>query len=197
MPVILEYFIPGFLFVSFFQYFTSKKETTYKIIGSIVISYVLKAICSVVHQHLLPQRIFIWSERVVILSLFALIASLLCVLITELKLINKVFLKINCKSIHDDIWQDVIDYRNGTTMRIVCDNAIYTGVLVGHEEKGSDSWFIFDDYIVEENDVTYTSEDMKIKSRLAINFKNVKRVELYYGEYIPTKWERLVSWLRN
>lgn len=89
---------------------------------------------------------------------------------------------INNKSIHDDIWQDVIDYRNGTTLRFICNNIIYTGVLVGHEEKGNDSWFILENFIVEGKEENYNSEDMSCNARIAINLKNVDRVELYYGD---------------
>ena len=49
---------------------------------------------------------------------------------------------INNKSLHDDILTDVINYRDGTTMRIVCDDAKYIGRLIGHEEKGKDSLYL-------------------------------------------------------
>lgn len=102
--------------------------------------------------------------------------------ITENKYINKILQRINSKSIHNDIWQDVIDYRNGTALRFTCGNTIYTGVLVCHEEKGNDSWFILQDFIVEENNECYRSEDMSCNAKMAINLKNVDRVELFYGE---------------
>lgn len=126
-----------------------------------------------------------WGERVIILSIFALIASVVCIFISELPLVNKIFLKINYKSIHNDIWNDIIDYKNGTSLRIICNDAIYTGILVAHEEKGTDSWFVLRDYMVSENEITYASENMTFKSQVAINLKNVKRVELYYGEQEP------------
>lgn len=102
--------------------------------------------------------------------------------VTEIKCVNKILLHINNKSIHDDIWQDVIDYKNGTTLRFICGKSIYIGVLVGHEEKGNDSWFILEDFTVEEDDGCYKAEDMQLFSRMAINIRNVDRVELYYGK---------------
>ncbi len=110
------------------------------------------------------------------------VSSIIVVFVTEIKCINKILLHINNKSLHDDIWQDVIDYRNGTTLRFICGNTIYTGVLVGHEEKGNDSWFILEDFIVEDNDNHYEAEDMPYRARIAVNLKNVDRVELYYGK---------------
>ena len=197
LPVILEYFIPGFIFISIFQYFTSRKDMSYKIIGSVVISYILKAICSIGHQYVMPQRIFTWEERVIILTIFALITSLICIFISELNFVNKIFLKINYKSIHNDIWNDVIDYKNGTSLRIICSDATYTGVLIGHEEKGADSWFVLGDYIVSENGITYASEDMSFRSQVAINLKNVKRVELFYGESDKSFWVNFFDWFKH
>ena len=197
LPLILEYFIPGFIFLSSFQYLTSRKDTAYKIIGSVVVSYILKAICSICHQYVLSQRHFLWSERVIILSVFALFTSVILVIISESHIVNKLLLKINNKSIHDNIWHDIIDYRNGTSLRVVCDDAIYTGILVGHEEKGIDSWFVLEDYIVNEGNEFYSSEDMTIKSRIVLNFKNIKRVELYYGPTQPTICGKIVQWWRT
>lgn len=162
-----------------------------------MISYILKATCSVGHQFVLAQRIFTWGERVIILSIIALLFSLIFVFISELHIVNKVLVKINYKSIHDDIWQDVIDYRNGTTLRIVYDNAIYTGILAGHEEKGNDSWFILDDYIVDENGVSYKSKDIKFRSRVALNIKEAKRIELFYGDEKLSLYNRIINWLHD
>ena len=50
-----------------------------------------------------------------------------------------------------------------------------------HEENGTDSWFVLEDYIVEEEGEKYYSEEMSFPSKLALNLKNVKRIELYYG----------------
>ncbi len=147
-----------------------------------MISYILKAICSIGHNFILQDTIFSWDKRVIILSLFATLLSVLLVVITELKSVNRFLSRINHKSIHNDIWQDVIDYKNGTTLRLICDNAIYIGVLFIHEEKGNESWFILEDYIIEENNVEYKAEDYPYPTRLAVNLKDVKRVELFYAK---------------
>ena len=182
LPLILEYFIPGFIFIRIFQLLTSRKDSSYQLIISVAISYILKAICSICHEYVLVDVTFSWSRRVIILSLFASFLSVIMVLFTEIKYINNILLHINNKSIHDDIWQDVIDYRNGTTLRFVCGDTIYTGVLVGHEEKGNDSWFILEDFIIDNPQNYYQAEDMTCYARIAVNLKNVDRVELYYGE---------------
>lgn len=181
MPYILEYFIPGFIYIKIFQLLTSRKTFEQQILISITVSYILKAVCTFLHNFIFISTTFVWEDRILILSLLSLFLSILSVVLSEQKRTNSIIMKINHKSIHDDIWQDIIDYKNGTTLRFVCENAIYTGILVEHEEKGSDSWFVLDDYIVEENKIKYSSADMEYPSRIAINLKNVKRVELYYG----------------
>lgn len=180
----MEYFIPGFIFITIFQLLTSRKVSTYQIILSVVISYILKAVCSIGHNFILQDTIFTWDKRVIILSLLAILLSVFLVVITELKSVNRFLSHINHKSIHNDIWQDVIDYKNGTTLRLICNDAIYTGVLLIHEEKGNESWFILEDYIVEESINEYKAEDYPYPTRLAVNLKDVKRVELFYAKEI-------------
>lgn len=165
-----------------FQLITSRKDSSYQLIISVAISYILKAICSVCHKYIFINTTFEWNERVIILSLLAFMSAIITVIITELKFINKILLHVNNKSIHDDIWQDVIDYKNGTTLRLICGDTIYIGVLAGHEEKGNDSWFILEDFIVDEKDESYDAKDIKYPARIAINLKNADRVELYYGD---------------
>lgn len=182
LPIILEYFIPGFIFIRIFQLLTSRKDSTYQLIISVAISYILKAVCSICHEYFLTDISFSWNWRVLILSLLSIISSIAFVFISEIKFVNRILLYINNKSIHDDIWQDVIDYKNGTTLRFICGDTTYIGTLVIHEERGNDSWFVLDDYIVEEKDIKYKAEDMNFRSRIAINLRDVDRVELYYGD---------------
>lgn len=198
LPIILEYFIPGFLFVRIFQILTSRKDSTYQLIISVAVSYILKAFCSIVHEYILTDINFSWNWRVLILSIFAAVSSVILVCISEIKFVNRILLHINNKSLHDDIWQDIIDYRNGTTLRFICGDTTYIGTLVIHEERGNDSWFVLDDYIVEEKNSKYKAEDMNFRSRIAINLRDVDRVELYYGDLKETFFDKMKSiFIRN
>lgn len=173
---------------------TSRKYSSYVAIGSVTISYILKAICSLLHNVIFVSISFEWNLRVIILSAIALILSILCVIMSELKIMNKIPLKINHKSLHDDIWQDVIDYRNGTTLRFTCNNVVYTGKLLWHEEKGKDSWFAIAEYIIEENNIKRKAKDMSYPTVLVINMKDVNRVEVFYGKQQKSK---LRNWLEK
>ena len=46
---------------------------------------------------------FSWNSRVIILSVFAIVLSIIIVFVTEIKCVNKILLHINNKSIHDDL----------------------------------------------------------------------------------------------
>lgn len=193
VPYILEYFIPGFIFIRTFQIFTSRKSSDYQLILSVAISYVLKAICAIGHDYICKDISFPWSRRVIILTGLALLLSIIFVILSEVKYINKMFMRINFKSMHDDIWQDVIDYKNGTTLRFICEDVVYIGRLVEHEEKGNDSWFILKDYIIE-GDTDYSAKDIPYPTKIAVSLKDVKRVELYYGIKEKSKFRK---WLGN
>lgn len=143
------------------------------------------------HVYIMKNKSFIWSERVIILASFAVISSIILAIISECKFVNRLFMKINYKSIHNDIWQDTIDYENGTTLKITCNDGVYTGILVAHEENGNDSWFVLEEYTVEEENSEYESNDIPYKCRLAINLKNVNRIELFYGETKDSKINEL------
>lgn len=179
--MILEYFIPGYIFIVVFMYFTSHKISSPFLWQSIAISYILQALFSVVHNILFTDIIFSWGTQVLILTIISAILSVITIFISESKLIKKWLTKINHKTIHEDIWLDVVDY-TGTTVRCICnDNVMYCGTLTLHEEKGVDSWFILEDYIIEENGKTYDSNGVSFSSKLAVNLRNVKRIELYYA----------------
>lgn len=178
--MILEYFIPGYVFIIIFTFFTSRKTSTPFLWQSIVISYILKALLSILHTKFLTNIIFSWSKRILILILVSIILSFFTIFLSESKKVKEWISKINHKTPHEDVWLDIIDY-SGTTIRCVCnDGTIYCGKLRFHEEKGLDSWFVLEDYIIEEDDSSYGSEGISFPTKLAVNLKNVKRIELFY-----------------
>lgn len=71
--------------------------------------------------------------------------------------------------------------KRGTTLKIICDDAIYIGILDMFEEHGKDSWFVLSDYIIEENGKAYDSSKSNFPCKIAINLNDAKRIELYYG----------------
>jgi len=88
------------------------------------------------------------------------------------------------KTIHEDIWRNIIDYKNGTILKIYLksQSAIYIGKLAIHEERSLDSWFVLKDYIcmyLEKNE-EFDSSLCPQPTAVAINLNEVERVELLY-----------------
>nr|WP_270248898.1 hypothetical protein [Coprococcus catus] len=163
-----------------FQYFTSRKFESYVIPGSIAISYIIKAICILLHTIILNKITFSWNLRAIILCIIAVILAILFTKLSETNVFNKLFLKVNNKSIHSDIWDDIVDHKNGTTMQITCENVVYTGRLHFYEQKGEDSWFSLTDYTIEENGKTFESDSMGVPAVIVVRLSDAKRIELFY-----------------
>lgn len=183
MPLLLEYFIPGFIFMITFNFLVSKNQTSHFIILCIAFSYILKSIYSMVHKIIFVNICFDDYERAIILSLSAFLIAVLFTFVYESKPFNKFLKIINHKTIHNDIWKDIINYDKGVTLRIKCDNFTCIGVLDCHEENGLESWFILEDYILEDNDkILQSSELENIHAKIAINLRDAKCIELFTHE---------------
>ena len=87
------------------------------------------------------------------------------------------------KSIHNDIWSDIVDYDKGTIMKVFMknNNVIYLGYLGIHEENGNDSWFVLTDYkCIYSNETEFDSRDSSNMTTVAIPLREVERIELFY-----------------
>lgn len=141
------------------------------------------------HNHIFINQTFSLGERVFISSMFAFILTIFLVFICERKWFNYLWSVLNNKSIHDNIWHDIVDFNRGTSLRIVCRNEeiIYSGILDCYEKKGLDSWFVLKDYVVEyKTGIKVDSRCISSESKISINLRNVDRIELYYGNELPT-----------
>ena len=170
--MVLQYFVPGFIFLYVFHFFTSGNNnfSSDSIIFDIVISYLLKSFFDCT-----PLK-----DNIPILCLFSLILSIISVKISNTKFLKNIFSKINHKTVFEDIWLNVIDYDAGTSLKFIYQDGTYIiGILLYHEEKGIDSWFILGDYIIHEQNEEYDSSTYDYSSKIAINLKDVKRVEIF------------------
>lgn len=180
MPLLLEFLVPGFIFMTMFNYFTSSK-IEHSILWSVAISYILKALCSFLHEFIFKDVIFKWNERVIILVLISIILAIILIRFYESEWLHKIFKFINFKTQHDCIWNDVIDMKRGTTLKVICNDTTYIGILYMFEEHGKDSWFVLSDCIIQENEESYDSSKSNFPCKIVINLNDVKRIELYYG----------------
>lgn len=139
----MQYFIPGYLFIIIFRFFTNKKiEKSIILIISCVLSYVFLSLIKAYHE---PTSLFITSA-------IAVIAAIVCGLIFSLIYISKWFswilVHIFHKTVHDDIWHDVFDFKNGSNLKVYFKDKDYyvIGAYRVSEDKGNDSWFAISGY---------------------------------------------------
>lgn len=71
----------------------------------------------------------------------------MCVLLNS-EWFKKITLKFFHKTLYDDIWQDIFDFKNGTNLKLFMKDTTY--YIIGHyrysEEKGNDSWMALSAY---------------------------------------------------
>lgn len=110
---------------------------------SCVISYALLSLIIFIRNiapfNLVPNDVFINSAiSLLIGTIFA--VAIAFVLIN--KRASKILTKFFYKSIHDDIWRDIIDFENGSNLKIyIKDKEYYViGRCDTYEEKGDSSW---------------------------------------------------------
>lgn len=182
LPLILEYFVPGFIYVAILQFFISKKSTAMDFLYSFIIGYLLKSLFSIVHQFIVSDIHMSIEWHVLILSLSAVCLSLFTVYISQRNFVKKCFNLINHKALHNDAWLNNIDYDSGTSLWIKCnDGTEILGILVEHEENGADSWFVLSDYSITNGENESKCEDYNPNGKIFINARDMKYVELFYG----------------
>ncbi len=182
LPIILEYFVPGFIYIVTLQYFISKKSTTMDFLYSFIIGYLLKSLFSVLHQFIIPNIHMSMEWHVLILSLSALCLALATVYISQRKFVKKCFNFINHKALHNSAWLNNINYDDGTSLWIKCnDGTEILGILAEHEENGIDSWFVLSDYSIINGENESKSEVNNPDGKIFVNARDMKYVELFYG----------------
>lgn len=193
LPNILSYFIPGFIFIKIFLFFSSKdiKHVHNFFIWCIVVSYssktIIKFVDSIFSTCFPGNFLYDWTKIFIHIILCIVAALILSCVWSKLNL-NRIIDKINHKSINNCIWDDIIDYDLGTTLKVFLkDDITFIGKLISREEKENDSWFVLIDYITIDNkgneyESRKACEPNGFISTLAFPLSEVKYIELYYTE---------------
>ena len=152
IPLILQYFIPGYITLSLFSYFSSKKsmEPKLRLIAYVAISYLLMAVTEGLVEHFNGSGIV--KDSVLMKSAFAIFIGIICSIIMAMifhsKHFSNLLVKIFNKTPNDDIWMDIINFKKGSNLKIYEKGSDY--YIVGHhfvnEEKGNESWFAITAY---------------------------------------------------
>lgn len=145
IPVLLQYFVPGYVSLIIFTYFTSKKtqNNTSYVMGC-VLSYVLLSFVSLIRANTIILSNI--PDSAIVNSAIAIILGICFSVLTALIFSNKHFSRLTVylfqKTPNDSIWSDVLDLKNGSNLKIYLKNKDYyvIGHHKNHEENGNDSW---------------------------------------------------------
>lgn len=146
----MQYFCPGIIFIMIIRTFGFKKfAEKYTVIISCVISYLFVSLVGTANDLLFHIQAL---RKPLVVSgismLVSLILGILLSLVFKSETFKKMTLKCFHKTLYDDIWQDVFDFKNGTNLKVYMRDKTY--YVVGHykynEEKGDDSWMALSAY---------------------------------------------------
>ncbi len=187
LPLILQYIIPGYLTIKWFEFVLSKKtESRNLLIFSCAISYCLLSLTSLLRIKWIrniPDTAFINSALCVILGLI--IVSIIAIL-SQQKWFKKITVKFFHKTLNDDIWRDVLDLENGSNLKVYLKDKDY--YLIGHhknhEEKGNDSWLALSGFAKfdRETNTNYKSEPNYINNEkiiITVRFSDIEHIEIF------------------
>lgn len=145
IPKVLQYFIPGYWSLFIFRYFCSKRMSNYMMnLMSCVVSYILMAIITFMRVKigfllLMPDNALVNSAIAIFMGT---VLSICIALIVSRKWFSNVMVYWFHKTTNDDIWRDVINWKDGSNLKIYLKDQEY--YLIGHqknmEEKGKESW---------------------------------------------------------
>lgn len=196
VPEIIDLFLSGFIFIEFFLWFNNKKiDVSLLTLCSLIISYIIKAFFSILHSFLLVDQEFSEPLKTIIYLLFSIFLAIISTKILQSSHIDVSLRKLNHKVIHDDIFNEIIDYDKGTMMKIYLKNSdlYYIGAFAYREEKGLNSWLVLAKYIClykADHKQYFDPEEQGLDSSVAINMQNIDRIELIY-EKDSLVWKRM------
>ena len=187
MPLILQYFVPGFVSLLIFRFFSSKelKESQSGIIISVVASYVLIAITELFADKIaflnsIHDSVLMKSGVAIIIGS---IGAVIFALIFRAKWFSNLLVKCFNKTPNDNIWMDIIDFKKGSNLKIYERGKDYyiTGHHYANEEKGNDSWFAVTAYSKKrvENDEVIEDHSSNEKDILAVRLSDVDHMEIF------------------
>ena len=175
----------------YMKIFSKQLDVSLITIWSLFITSLLKAfysiICSLSDQSILSVN----SVQIVICVLVGAMLPILLKCIYMNKIYRKARLKIFNKTIHENIFDDVIDYNKKTMAKVYIKDldVFYVGTFSLIEEKGNDSYISLIDYALLKND-TFKEVYRGETSSVVFNLNDIDRIEFTYEDDSKI-WESL------
>lgn len=168
--------------------FSTSKKTNEKsiVVLSCIISYILLAIVS-----LFRVKFFIWLPNNAIINsgisiIFGTIIICIFSILVNRKWFKRIIVKLFHKTINESIWRDVLDFENGSNLKIYLKNKDY--YIIGHlkniEEKDDNSWIALNSFAKFDinTNQNYKQEPSYIdreKVTIVIRLSDIEHIEIF------------------
>ncbi len=185
VSIIMECFIPGFLFLSILNHIIGLKfeKELYELMLSVIVSFISRSFFLCLNNLIPISLLFSDGESLALICLLSCIISLIICILYRSKLFGNLFSKFFIKDIHSNIWESMIDFRKGTSIKVSLKSGeIITGGFYEIEENGNDSWLALSNYYFEFNKKTESSQeykDMNLNTTMMIRVSDIDRVQFF------------------
>lgn len=152
VPVILQFFVPGYIGAFCFKYVTTRKyQSKAFVIASCVISYILMSVCKFIAQ-LFPDGSLIseWPLQVIISSAVSAILGILLGWLVHATWFSNILSLLFGMSPMDDVLEDTLDAKGGVNVRVFFKSdkgySIY-GHYKSRDVNKDDGWILITGYM--------------------------------------------------
>lgn len=183
----MQYIVPGYVCYLIFKFTVSKKDDHKSVlIISCVISYLLLTLVSLIRFNFiikLPDTALFNSA---ISSIVGVILTTLISIVYNHKWFKKLTVKLFHKTPYNSIWRDVIDFEEGSNLKVYLKGKKY--YIIGHhkyhEEKDDDSWLVLSAFakIDVKTNENYKDEPSFLDNEnvvITVRFSDIEHIEIF------------------
>lgn len=154
---------------------------------SLFINTLIQTFYSALHSLICVGYDFNESVKITIYVISAVIFPFIIVKALNSNFVRMLLGLIGSKTVHADIFDDVIDYDKRTMMMVYLKDSdvYYMGIFKLREEKGADSNIALINYAIFNKDTdepVQNLEELGLKSSIVFNLHDVERIQLIYED---------------
>lgn len=177
IALIINYWMPGFIAILILCALTGHKltETRNTTLVAVVISVIVKT-GIVDHLSFLSSN----DASLAATCVICILGSIIICLCYRCNKINSIISRVFIKSMHNNMWEDLIDFKNGTALALkLNDGCELIGGYELVEENGEKSWLVLDAYEMcdEDGNVLFDYMSYGKESRMAIRVSDIKTIQ--------------------
>lgn len=187
VSLLVECFAPGYIFLSIIKYITGMKtdQQLYEILLAVIGSFIIRSSLIFAHGFIFTSYEFSDGVSLFFLCLAACVAALAVSACYRSRWLSNAFSKVFVKTFHANIWEDMVDYKGGTTAKLrMKDGTMILGGILEVEEKGDDSWLALDSFSFPDGSTNESSknyeENFGLESALMVRVSDIESVQFLY-----------------